>query len=86
MTDLLHICDHMSSIANTSMSQGQELPFIFGWRTVNAQREEEEGGTLTAWSLVILVIWEEIVQSLFAGVRVFLLLRKGSGGVEEGHC
>lgn len=38
-------------------------------------REEEEGGTLTAWGLVVLVVWEEIVQSLFTGVGVLLLLR-----------
>lgn len=32
------------------------------------EEEEEEGGTLTAWGLIVLVIWEEIVQSLFTGV------------------
>lgn len=47
--------------------------------------EENEDGTLTAWGLVILVIWEEIVQSLFTGVRVLLFLRerKGVGSGEE---
>lgn len=37
-------------------------------------RVEDEGGTLTARGLVILVIREEIVQSLFTGVGVLLLL------------
>lgn len=64
-----------SSLTITSISQGRELLFIFGFRTENVLREEEEGGTLTAWGLVVLVVWEEIVQSLFTGVGVLLLLR-----------
>lgn len=48
-----------------------------------AQSEEEEGGTLTAWGLVVLVIWEKVVQSLFAGVGVFLLLRKRRDAVRQ---
>lgn len=72
-----------TSVSNTSMSQGQELLLIFGWRIV---KREEEGGTLTARSLVILVIWEEIIQSLFAGVRVFLLLKKKSEGEAKWYC
>lgn len=81
--DFTPIWCHSSTI--TSMSQGQELLFIFGCRTENVQREEEERGTLTAWGLVVLVIWEEVVQSLLAGVRVFLLLRgeRGRGVVKR---
>lgn len=44
--------------------------------TLKRQGEEEEGGTLTAWGLIVLVIWEKVVQGLFVGVGVFLLLRK----------
>lgn len=37
-------------------------PGLKMWR----REEEMAGGTLTAWGLVVLVIWEEVVQSLFA--------------------
>ena len=69
-----------------SEPQGQERGFISGFGSENVQTDWREGGTLTAWTLVILVIREEIVQSLFAGVSVFLLLRENRTQSEEPHA
>lgn len=57
-----------------STSQANKLYFIFGSKdkklseSLSKQKEDEEGTALTAWGLVILIIWEEIIQSLFGRV------------------
>lgn len=65
----LHVCGHMSCYIDAPRPSGCEAEH-------GARSEEEEGGTLTAGGRIVLVIWEKVVQSLFAGVGVFLLLRK----------
>lgn len=74
-TLLLHVCGHMSCY--------MDVPRPPGCESEKAQSEEDEGGTLTAWGLIVLVIWEKVVQSLFAGVGVFLLLRKRRDAVRQ---
>lgn len=79
--DLLQVCTYMTKTAPT-----EKVHLIYlGSGLIKSY--EVEGGTLTAGGLVVLVIWEQIIQSLFTGVRVLLLLMgertrtKGGGGV-----
>lgn len=65
------------------------IQYIWAHQTLRSMMAGSEEGQirqkeqLTAWSLVVLVIWKEIIQSLLTGVRVLLLLRSSK---ERWHC
>lgn len=47
---------------------------FIGAGSESARRKVEEDERLTARGLIVLVVWKKIIQSLFAGFRIFLLL------------
>lgn len=50
------------------------------------ERHGDRKKTLTARRLVILVVWEQIIQILFTGVRVLLLLTEENREGSDCYC